>query len=131
MSPEIKPIYEFGHYRLDPAQHLLLGNGEVVHLSPKAFDLLLVLVEHHGRLLEKEELMKAVWAGTFVEEANLSYNISLIRRALGGDGSEQRLIETVPKRGYRFVGTVNGCLSIRDRSSTLSNHGEPLRLPPT
>jgi DNA-binding winged helix-turn-helix (wHTH) protein len=106
VSPETKPIYEFGRYRLDPDQHLLLRNGEVVHLSPKAFDLLLLLVEHKGRLVEKEELMKAVWAETFVEEANLSYSISLIRKALGEDDSGQRLIENVPKRGYRFVGTV-------------------------
>ena len=66
MSLETKRIYELGDYRLDPAQHLLLRNGEVVHLSPKAFDLLLVLVEHHGRLLEKEELMRAVWEGTLL-----------------------------------------------------------------
>ena len=110
MSLEIKPIYQFGQHRLDPAQHLLFRNGEVVPLPPKAFDLLQVLVEHHGRLLEKEELMKAVWAGIFVEEANLSYNISLIRRALEGNESGQRLIENVPKRGYRFVATVTEVL---------------------
>ncbi|MGH8650434.1 MAG: winged helix-turn-helix domain-containing protein, partial [Burkholderiales bacterium] len=70
------------------------------------FDLLLALVEHHGHLLEKDELMKLVWPDTFVEEANLSYNISLIRKALGDGENGQRFIETVPKRGYRFVAEV-------------------------
>ena len=83
MSQQIKRLYEFGPFRLDAGERLLLRDGESVPLTPKAFDLLLALVEHHGHLLEKDELMKNVWPDTFVEEANLSYNISLIRKALG------------------------------------------------
>src|SRR5262249_18470725 len=92
--------YEFGPFRLDAAERLLARDGEAVPLSPKAFDLLLTLVERHGRLLEKEELMKLVWPDTFVEEANLSYTISLIRKALSECPGQ--FIETVPKHGYRF-----------------------------
>ncbi len=99
-------ICEFGPYRLDADERLVLRNGEVVPLTPKALDLLVVLIERHGHLLEKEELMKVVWPDTFVEEANLSYNISLIRKALGEAENGQRYIETVPKRGYRFVADV-------------------------
>jgi eukaryotic-like serine/threonine-protein kinase len=106
MSRRSKHLYEFGPFRLDTAEHLLLRDGETVPLPPKAFDLLLVLIEHHGHLLEKDELLKAVWPDTFVEEGNLSYNVSLIRKALGEGENGQRFIETVPKRGYRFVGDV-------------------------
>jgi len=101
-----KHLYEFGSFRLDAGEHQLLRDGQTVSLTPKAFDLLLTLVEHHGRLLEKEELFKAVWPGSFVEESNLSSNIALIRKALGGGGAGERFIETVPKRGYRFVAEV-------------------------
>ena len=106
MSHQSKHLYEFGPFRLDVAERLLLRDSESVALTPKAFDLFLALVEHHGHLLEKEELMKLVWPDTFVEEANLSYNISLIRKALGDGENGQRYIETVPKRGYRFVARV-------------------------
>jgi Tol biopolymer transport system component/DNA-binding winged helix-turn-helix (wHTH) protein len=106
MSLQTKHIYEFGPFRLDAAEHLLLRDGEAVPLTPKAFDLLLSLVEHHGHLLEKDELMKKVWPDTFVEEANLSSNISIIRKVLGDGENGQKFIETVPKRGYRFVAGV-------------------------
>ena len=107
MSERVKQNgYEFGPFRLNAAERLLLRDGESVPLTPKAFDLLLALVEHHGRLLEKDELLKLVWPGTFVEEANLSYNISHIRKALGDGENGQKFIETVPKRGYRFVASV-------------------------
>lgn len=106
MSREINHLYEFGPFRLDAAERLLSRAGEAVALTPKAFDLLFVLVARHGRLLEKEELLKLVWPGMFVEEANLSYNISLIRKALGDGENELKFIETVPKRGYRFVASV-------------------------
>ena len=106
MNRQTNPIYEFGPFRLDAAEHLLLRAGETVPLQPKAFDLLLALVERHGRLLEKDELLKLVWPDTFVEEANLASNISLLRKALGEGENGQRDIETVPKRGYRFVAGV-------------------------
>ncbi len=106
MSQQTKHIYEFGRFRLDPTEHLLLRDGEVIPLQPKVFDLLLALVAHHGHLLEKDELMTLVWPDTFVEEANLASNISQIRKALGDGENGQRYIETVPKRGYRFVAGV-------------------------
>jgi DNA-binding winged helix-turn-helix (wHTH) protein len=99
-------LYEFGHFRLDVAERMLSRDGEAVSLPPKAFDLLLALVERRGRLLEKTDLMKLVWRDTFVEEANLSYTISLIRRALGEGPEPQQFIETVPKHGYRFIAEV-------------------------
>src|SRR5262249_52762695 len=106
MNQQPQLIYEFGPFRLDAAEHLLLRDGESVSLTPKAFDLLLALVERHGRLLEKEDLMKKVWPDTIVEEANLASNISLLRKALGDGENGHRYIETVPKRGYRFVAQV-------------------------
>src|SRR5215813_1116324 len=106
MSRRSNHLYEFGPFRLDAAERLLSRYGETVPLPPKAFDLLLALIDHHGHLIEKDELLKAVWPDTFVEEVNLSYNVSLIRKALGEGENGQRFIETVPKRGYRFVGDV-------------------------
>ncbi|HEY6332860.1 MAG TPA: winged helix-turn-helix domain-containing protein [Blastocatellia bacterium] len=93
------PLYEFGPFRLDKKERVLLRQGEVVPLTPKAFDTLLVLVEHRGHVVGKDELMSLVWPDSFVEETNLAQNISLIRKALLEAG---QYIETVPKRGYRF-----------------------------
>jgi len=104
MSHQPKPIYDFGPYRLDAAERLLSRDGEVVPLQPKTFDVLLALVERHGRLMEKDELMRAVWPDTVVEEVNLANNISILRKTLSQNG--QQFIETVPKRGYRFVAGV-------------------------
>jgi DNA-binding winged helix-turn-helix (wHTH) protein len=104
MSHQLKPIYEFGPYRLDVAERILSRDGKVVPLQPKVFDLLLVMVERHGRLLGKDELMKSVWPDTVVEEANLANNISILRKTLGENG--RQFIETAPKRGYRFVADV-------------------------
>jgi DNA-binding winged helix-turn-helix (wHTH) protein/tetratricopeptide (TPR) repeat protein len=105
MGHQPKRIYEFGSCRLDAAERLLLRDGEVVPLQPKVFDMLLALVERHGRLVEKDELMRVVWPDAIVEEANLANNISILRKALGENG--QHFIETAPKRGYRFVAPVN------------------------
>jgi Tol biopolymer transport system component/DNA-binding winged helix-turn-helix (wHTH) protein len=104
MGHQPEQIYEFGPYRLDAAERLLLRDGEVIQLQPKVFDLLLALVERHGRLLEKDELMRVVWPDAIVEEANLANNISILRKALSENG--ERFIETMPKRGYRFVAAV-------------------------
>src|SRR5256885_5915625 len=95
-----KPIYEFGSFRLDPAEHLLLRAGKPVALTPKAFDTLVVLVEESGHLVRKDELMKRVWPDAFVEEVNLAQNVSAIRRVLDTNG--EQYIETVPKVGYRL-----------------------------
>ncbi|MGH9844074.1 MAG: winged helix-turn-helix domain-containing protein [Blastocatellia bacterium] len=104
MSRQPNRIFEFGSYRLDAAERLLWRDGEAVPLQPKVFDLLLALVERHGRLLEKDELMRVVWPDTVVEEANLANNISILRKTLSENG--QQFIETAPKRGYRFVAGV-------------------------
>src|SRR5438876_468698 len=104
--PEGKHFYEFGPFRLDPAERQLLRNNQTVPLAPKAFDTLLLLVENSGHLLTKDELMKRLWPETFVEEANLAQNISAIRRALDDKNGGRHYIETVPKGGYRFVGQI-------------------------
>jgi len=105
MSVHERHFYEFGAYRIDALDHLLLRNGETVSLPPKTFELLLALVESNGRVLTKEELMKQVWPDSFVEEANLSHHVFTLRRALGEVG-DARYIETIPRRGYRFVAAV-------------------------
>jgi eukaryotic-like serine/threonine-protein kinase len=96
-------VYEFGPFRLEPAERKLLRGNEVLILTPKAFDTLVLLVRNSGHLLEKEDLIKMLWPDTFVEEGSLSNHIFLLRKALGEDPP---YIETVPKRGYRFVGAV-------------------------
>ena len=106
MSAEIKVLYEFGKFRCDPREHLLLGDGKPVSLSPKAFEILVILIQHNGRLLTKDEIMQKVWPDSFVEEANLTVNVSALRKALGETPGGQQYIETVPKRGYRFVAPV-------------------------
>lgn len=105
MSKQAKLFYLFGPFRIDVAERLLRRDGESIPLTPKAFDLLLMLVENKGHLLEKDELMKMLWPNTFVEEANLSNNISQLRKALSIDPVHQ-YIETVPRRGYRFIADV-------------------------
>lgn len=106
MGSSVKNLYEFGSFQLDPPERLLLCDGHPVPMTPKAFDLLVVLVERGGHLVEKEELLKAVWPGSFVEEGNLSVTISALRKALNDDRGQHRYIETVSKRGYRFVADV-------------------------
>ena len=97
--------YRFGPFRLDRGERLLYCDGQPIGLTPKAVDTLLVLVERHGRLVSKEELLEEVWRDAYVEENNLAQHISMLRRALAR-GGEGPFIETVPKRGYRFVAPV-------------------------
>ena len=99
-------FYEFGPFRLDPAERLLVRESVPVTLTPKVFDVLLMLVRNSGRALEKEAFMREVWADSFVEEGSLNRNISTLRKALGDGRGGQRFIETIPKRGYRFVAEV-------------------------
>jgi Tol biopolymer transport system component/DNA-binding winged helix-turn-helix (wHTH) protein len=99
-------IYSFGHYSVDVAERQLLRAGECVSLPPKVFDTLLVLVENRGRILEKDLLMNKIWPDSFVEESSLAQYIFQLRKALGDDASEHRFIETIPKRGYRFIAPV-------------------------
>ncbi len=104
-SQQTKHLYEFGQFRLDSKERLLLRDGEIVPLTPKAFDLMLALVENSGHLLEKGELMQRLWPDSFVEDGSLAQNVSLLRKALG-ESESQKFIETVPRRGYRFVAGV-------------------------
>ena len=99
-------LYEFGEFRLEPSQRRLCRGKEHVALSPKVFDLLVVLVENRGRIVTKDEMLKLVWPDSFVEEANLSVHVSALRKALGEDPGRVRFIETVAKRGYRFTDEV-------------------------
>src|SRR6266478_4131659 len=128
MNQTAKCLYEFGPFLLDPEQHLLFRDGVHVPLSPKAFDTLRVLVENGGRVTEKDELLKRVWPDTFVEEVNLAKNVSFLRKALGGEQSDQ-YIETIPKRGYRFVPSVKE-ISEEDAASMMvaAVNQEPQRM---
>ena len=106
MVRQASHIYEFGPFRLIPEERQLLRDNQPVSLTPKSFDLLVVLVENSGHLIEKGELMKRIWPDSFVEEANLSVNMSALRRALGEGPDEHQYVETVPRRGYRFLASV-------------------------
>lgn len=104
MAKPANPLYEFGPFRLDPAERQLTRAGQTVSLTPKAFDTLLFFVENQQRLLTKDELIAKIWPDSFVEESNLAQNVSAVRRALGEKAGGGHYIETVPKRGYRFIG---------------------------
>jgi DNA-binding winged helix-turn-helix (wHTH) protein/TolB-like protein/Flp pilus assembly protein TadD len=99
-------FYEFGPFRINVTERLLQRGNELVPLSPKVFDTLLILVENHGHVVSKKELMQLLWPDTFVEESSLTQNISLLRRALTPIESDRQYVETIPKRGYRFIGEV-------------------------
>lgn len=100
-------IYHFGSFCLNQAEQQLLRNDKPVRLAPKAFDVLLVLIQNKGSLVTKEKLLEEVWPDAFVEEANLSVNIASLRKALEEGNATCQCIETVPKRGYRFVADVS------------------------
>src|SRR5215510_1564202 len=106
MQDPAKKILEFGPFKLDCGERVLLRDGRAVPLTLKAFDVLLVLVENSGHLVEKDELMNRVWPGTFVEEGNVKATVSMVRKALEDNQDDNRYIETVPRRGYRFVAEV-------------------------
>ncbi len=101
-----KHRFEFGEFTLDGREKSLACAGKPVTVTPKAFELLLVLIENHGHLVEKDELMRRVWTESYVEEGNLAYTIRLLRKALNDDSQNPRFIETVPRRGYRFIHQV-------------------------
>src|SRR5262249_9601117 len=98
--------FEFGEFFLDQDERILTKNGIEIPLTPKAIELLLELVKHPGHIVSKDHLMDSVWAGSMVEEANLPFTMGLVRKALGDDVKNPKFIETLPKKGYRFVAPV-------------------------
>jgi len=112
-----KRFYEFGPYRIDPNRNLLLRGGEPIPLTSKAFEVLLVLVEHGDQTISKDQLIRKLWPDTFVEEANLTKHISMVRKALGETAQDHRYILTLPGRGYRFAEKV---LTISDEEADLA-----------
>lgn len=107
MSKQLSHFYEFGAFRLDIPNRLLLRDGELVPLQPKVIDTLFVLVQNSGRVLSKDELLDTVWQDSFVEEGNLTQNIYVLRKTLGESNGDVRYIETISKRGHRFVADVS------------------------
>ncbi|HET9713102.1 MAG TPA: tetratricopeptide repeat protein [Pyrinomonadaceae bacterium] len=118
--------YEFGPYRLDLNKRVLMRVGETILLAPKALEILIVLVLRAGELVEKDELLRAVWPDTFVEESNLSQNIFTLRRALGDERVGARYIETVARRGYRFIARVRPVGADDNGSETLAASERPV-----
>lgn len=106
MDASQHPIYEFGPFRLDSRQHAFLRDGQVVPLPPKAFDILLLLVESEGGLLSKTDLLERAWPGAYVDENNLAQQISVLRKYLGESSDKPAYIETIPRVGYRFIAPV-------------------------
>ncbi|HSK63138.1 MAG TPA: transcriptional regulator, partial [Pyrinomonadaceae bacterium] len=123
MSEEKQHFYEFGPFRLDSLKRRLTRDGELVRLTPKAFDLLLVLVEERGRTVEKDELLEKVWPGVVVEENNLNQNITVLRKSLGDSRQDSQYIATVPGIGYRFVADVSAT-NTQSGDKSLSSHIE-------
>lgn len=119
-----RPSYYFGPFRLDVSEHMLVRDGHPVPLTPKVFDVLKLLVQNAGHLVEKESLLKEVWQDSFVEEGTLNRSVSVLRKALGDSPSGHRYIETVPTRGYRFVAQVTECLDA-DSNAVTELHGSP------
>jgi DNA-binding winged helix-turn-helix (wHTH) protein/TolB-like protein len=111
MAQTVLDAYEFGPYRLEVATRRLRRGGEPVAVTPKAFDTLLVLIERRDRVVDKAELMQLIWPDSFVEEANLSQTIFMLRKTLGEDPKGRQYIDTIPRRGYRFVGDLAGASS--------------------
>src|SRR5437763_12379300 len=113
-------VYVFGPFSLNVRERLLLRGPEVIPLSPKVFDTLVVLVENAGHALSKDELLNKLWPDSFVEESSLTQNVSILRKALGEDPARPQYIETIPKRGYRFIADVEE----HDESETVTDNQE-------
>lgn len=115
-----KRVYEFDHFRINIAEGVLESAGRRISVAPKALDVLIALVEKRGHLVLKEDLMSEVWPDIFVEENNLAFNISVLRKLLGESSASPRYIETVPKRGYRFICEVTEipAAALRERDAS-------------
>jgi DNA-binding winged helix-turn-helix (wHTH) protein/TolB-like protein/Flp pilus assembly protein TadD len=126
LSDPAPQLFEFGPFLLDRGQHLLRKGEECIPLTPKTFDTLVLLVANYGRMLSKEELMRTLWPDSFVEESNLTQQISMVRKALGETAGEARFVVTVPGRGYRFGAAVTA----RSTDATPMLEGPSLATPP-
>src|SRR3984893_481854 len=126
MLSQVQERYEFGPFRLDPAEHTLRRGDQVVALTPKAFETLSLLVRSSGHLVRKEELLEWVWRDTIVEEGNLNVIIHTLRKALGDDPRESKYIETVAKCGYRFVAEVRKSEEAEGTASETTNASPPV-----
>src|SRR4026207_547972 len=120
MSPNSGHILQFKDFTINTAEKVLLREGMPVALAPKVFETLLVLIENAGRIVLKEELMKHLWPDTFVEEANLTFNIQQLRKSLGDNARSPIYIQTIARRGYRFIAAVEPL------SSDAPNTGSPV-----
>ena len=135
MASEPQVAYEFGQFTLVPSQKRLLRDREMVPLAPKVFDTLVLLVENQGQLIQKEEFLKALWPNSVVEEQALAHNISQLRKVLRDPAEDPKFIETVPKRGYRFIASVRATgeppavLASPAPSGTVPSAMQPLRWP--
>src|SRR5215204_401696 len=106
MSPNSGHILQFKDFTIDTDEKVLLREGMPVALAPKVFETLLVLIESPGRIVLKKELMKRLWPDTFVEDANLTFNIQQLRKSLGDNARSPIYIQTIARRGYRFIAAV-------------------------
>ena len=125
-----KHLYTFGPYQLEAEERVLRRDGQPVTLPPKDLETLLVLVERAGHIVEKEELLEKVWPGVFIEEGNLSRHIFNLRQVLGDSPDGRKYIETIPRRGYRFVASVceDGAATASDPSNERQRSRAALRL---
>jgi DNA-binding winged helix-turn-helix (wHTH) protein len=121
--PEWGPVYRFGRFRVDTREQQLTREGAAISITPKVFDTLVTFLRNPGRLLTKVDLLQAVWPDTAVEEANLTVNVSTLRRLLAAKG-QPPCIETVPRRGYRFVLPVD-IESVSEPRPTVARRDKP------
>src|SRR5262245_34343834 len=124
----VRRAYEFGPFSLDVDRRLMLKSDQVIPLTSKAFETLLVLVQNHSRVVEKDELLKQIWPDTVVEERNLAVNISTLRKVLGESPESHDYIVTIPGRGYRFVAPVRELRSAENSGDKTAEIRPTIRL---
>lgn len=123
MANRLRHIYQFGPYCVDATERILHKNGQEIVLTAKSFDVLLVLVQNSGHIVEKETFMREVWEGSFVEDSNITQNVSVLKKIFREDGDNHRYIETISKRGYRFIAPVKERWESAAFSTTLEGAG--------
>src|SRR5262245_65648039 len=119
--------YLFGDYALDPDRRELTRQAEAVAIGPKVFDLLLHLIQNREHVVSKDDLLQAVWSGRIVSESTLTSHINAVRKAIGDSGEEQRLVRTITRKGFRFVGEIKEASADRasPRSGPAKSEGPP------